>query len=582
MPGYTIKNIVFQTRPKVYATANLYIPDGQGKFPAVITMHGHWVGGKLYKDFKAVGQTLALNGYVCLIIDAWGAGERTTIDGKFDYHGANLGASIMNIGESLMGGQISDNIRGVDLLCSLPYVDTAKIAATGASGGGNQTMWLSAIDHRIKAAVPVVSVGTFQSYVMGRNCICELLIDGLTFTEEWGVLGLLAPRALKIFNSSSDAAAFSATQMKRSFKTTQPLFKLYNAGDKLAYRVFDTPHGYFPIMRQDMVKWLNVNLKGINADIPLKGTDADTIPGVKLLVYPVGHRDAKVESIGDYCRRIGTGLITKMINSKAINPAVKRAELIKILRLQKQCVLSNVNTYEKSGGWDRVSIETNDHKLIPILIRAPNGHNRHYVVVTHPEGKTHIPVELLDSLKTNGAGIVLLDLLGTGESSSPLADKMDIDLPRFHTLARSELWLGKTVMGEWVKELNVVTIYLRKRYKTDQITLTGTRETALASLFMTATIGRADNVIMYNAPVNYVFDQQETINYFNMAVHIPGILKWGNVSLIAALSNARVKFINPVSMSGQKVSDSTLSTVKVEFNTMATKYHQTNKTEFIK
>ena len=41
MNGYTIKNIAFQTRPGVYATANLYIPDGQGKFPAVIVMMGH-------------------------------------------------------------------------------------------------------------------------------------------------------------------------------------------------------------------------------------------------------------------------------------------------------------------------------------------------------------------------------------------------------------------------------------------------------------------------------------------------------------------------------------------------------------
>jgi hypothetical protein len=581
MPGYTVKNIVFQTRPKVYATANLYVPDGGGKFPAVITMHGHWVGGKLYKDFKAVGQTLALNGYVCLVIDAWGAGERTTIDGKFDYHGANLGTSIMNIGESLMGGQISDNIRGVDLLCSLPYVDTAKIAATGASGGGNQTMWLSAIDHRIKAAIPVVSVGTFESYVMGRNCVCEVLIDGLTFTEEWGVLGLLAPRALKIFNSGNDIAAFSANQMKRSYQNAQPLFKLYHAEDKLAYQVFDTPHGYFPAMREDMVKWFNVNLKGIDANTPVKGMDADTIPNEKLLVYPVGHRDVKVENIGDYCRRIGTGLNAKTMNSKAVNPAVKRAQLVNILRIQKQCMLSKATNYGRAGEWDRLSIETNDHKLIPVLIWAPHGHNSHYVVVTHPEGKTHIPAGLLKRLKDRGDGIVLLDLLGTGESSSPMADKMDIDLPHFHTLSRSELWLGKTIMGEWVKELNVVTDYLRKQYKADQITLIGTRETALASLFMTATIGRADNVILNDAPVSYVFDLQENINYFNMAVHIPGILNWGNVALSAALSNAKVKFIDPVSMSGQKIDGATLISVKTEFNTMAIKYHQASRVEFI-
>ena len=67
---------------------------------------------------QAVGHSLALNGYVCLSIDPWGAGERGTTHGIFEYHGSNLGASIMNIGESLMGIQISDNMRGIDLLCS--------------------------------------------------------------------------------------------------------------------------------------------------------------------------------------------------------------------------------------------------------------------------------------------------------------------------------------------------------------------------------------------------------------------------------------------------------------------------------
>ncbi len=127
--------------------------------------------------------------YVSVLIP-WGAGERTSVHGVTEYHGSNLGASFMNIGESLLGIQVSDNIRGVDLLCSLPYVDARNIGATGASGGGNQTMWLAAADERIKAAVPVVSVGTFESYVMRSNCICELLIDGLTFTEEAGVLAL--------------------------------------------------------------------------------------------------------------------------------------------------------------------------------------------------------------------------------------------------------------------------------------------------------------------------------------------------------------------------------------------------------
>jgi hypothetical protein len=47
MKNYVIKNIAFQVRPGIYATANLFIPDGEGPFPGVINMLGHWRKGKI-------------------------------------------------------------------------------------------------------------------------------------------------------------------------------------------------------------------------------------------------------------------------------------------------------------------------------------------------------------------------------------------------------------------------------------------------------------------------------------------------------------------------------------------------------
>ncbi|MCW3106716.1 MAG: hypothetical protein JWQ09_1222, partial [Segetibacter sp.] len=265
MKDYTIKNITFQTRPGIYATANLYIPNGSGKFPGVIVMMGHSTNGRLYDKYQAVGITLALNGYVSLCIDPWGSGERTTIHGVFEDHGDenNLGAAFMNIGESLMGMLLTDNIRGVDLLTSLPYVDPKNIGATGSSGGGNQTMWLTAMDERIKAAVPVVSAGTFESYIMGTPCFCEVLVDGLTFTEEAGVLSLVAPRAIKMCNHNKDAnQAFNPREMLRSYKNAKPVFEMLAAENNIAYQTFDLPHGYFAEDRETMLGWFNLHLKG--------------------------------------------------------------------------------------------------------------------------------------------------------------------------------------------------------------------------------------------------------------------------------------------------------------------------------
>ena len=61
LKGYFIKKIAFQTRPGVYATANLYVPDGNGPFPAVIHAHGHWMNSKADEEFiQPVCHSLAL------------------------------------------------------------------------------------------------------------------------------------------------------------------------------------------------------------------------------------------------------------------------------------------------------------------------------------------------------------------------------------------------------------------------------------------------------------------------------------------------------------------------------------------
>jgi hypothetical protein len=63
----------------------------------------------------------------------------------------------------------------------------------------------------------------------------------------------------------------------------------------------------------------------------------------------------------------------------------------------------------------------------------------------------------------------------------------------------------------------------------------------------------------------HLFDTREGIDYFSMGVHVPGFLKWGDISLAAALSGSDIEFINPVTMSGHRVNGDKLSSVEAEF-----------------
>src|SRR5690606_1692393 len=144
---------------------------------------------------------------------------------------------------------------------------------------------------------------------------------------------------------------------------------------------------------------------------------------------------------------------------------------------------------------------------------------------------------IIEELKQKGSGIVLVDLTGIGEAASKRADRQDEDVS-FHTISRAELWLGKTTLGEWTKELHTVISFLGSEYKARKIRLDGNAETGIASLFLAAVAAGSphtaadaknnipviENVTVRDAPVSYLFDQRETINHYTMAIHVPGFL----------------------------------------------------------
>ena len=568
--GYSVQNVSFQTRPGVRATANLYVPDGPGSFPAVIAMHGHWPDGKTNEVVQSLGHTLALNGYVCLILDAFGSGERTTEHAVHEYHGSNLGASLMNAGHTLMGEQISDNIRGVDLLYSLPYVDKNNIGATGASGGGNQTMWLSALDERIKASMPVVSVGTFESYIMRSNCVCELLPGGLTFTEEAGVLAMIAPRALKIATALHDAnLTFTYPEMLKSYQSAQKVFTMMGAFDKISYQLFDTGHGYWPQMRQSMLGFFDLYLKekgsgAAKQEIPFKLLDKE-----QLMVYKPQQRDTAVLSIQEFAKIAGSALKKYNRGQNSIDVQNKRQELQKLLGISNPIKLAGVTTYGEKGGWQRFSMQTSDNRLIPLLLKKPKAGSSDYTVILNPSGKNAVDLNWLSRMEQSNNGIVIADLWGSGQSHSQATAGFDKNLTPFHTLARASLWLGKTVIGNWVSEIDMITQLVKIQTPTAKISFHAEKEASIAALFYEAIHGQGHRLVLSHCPVSYEFDQRQTVDYFGMSIHIPAVLQWGDVALACALTKAEITFENPVSMSGTEIRDEKLVAVKSEFERLA-------------
>ncbi len=535
MDGYRIKNIYYQSRLGLYVTGNLYIPDGDGPFPGVVGMHGHWLQGRLAERIQGRGHTLAKNGYVNLQVDAWGSGERSTEHGEYEYHGAGLGGALFNIGESLMGAQLIDNMRAVDLLCSLDYVDSNKIGATGASGGGNQTMWLAALDDRITAAVPVVSVGTFESYIMRSNCVCECLPNGLTFTEESGVLALIAPRALKMCNCLGDAnPTFAPAEMLRSYTEARKVFKAYGSDSKLAYQIFNKPHGYWPEIRETMLGWFDLHLKGVGIGSPKEEQAFECLPEEKLMVFKKGKRPTEVISIAEYCKKKAAEL-----KKMASNPSI--SELKKILKYS-ELELKKTHHYTKNAGWESFALETTCGRMIPILLQKPKDGSNDYVIATSSWGKADLAnSKYFAKLSASNKGIIVFDAYASGETAD---EDPATTLSPYHTLSRSLLWLGKTLYGEWCKEYALLTAWSRQALKAGNIELFGYKESGIVAILAGALLDENITVNVEKSPKSFVFTDKATSHELSMGFCLPKILQWGDIDSVINLNANKISFID--------------------------------------
>ncbi len=542
--GYSITAVTYQSRPGFRVTGSLYRPDGRGPFPGVIGVHGHWSQGRLAERVAQRGHILAQLGYVVLLLDAFGSGERATRHGEYEYHGAQLGASLLGVGRSLLGMQIEDNMHGVDLLQSLPEVNSDRIGVTGASGGGNQTMWLAAMDDRITAAVPVVSVGTFESYIANPNCICETLPGGLTIMEEWGALALAAPGALLILTALQDSnRAFQVQEMVRSADDAREVFRLYGMEERLAYQVFNTPHGYWPEMQQHMVGWFNRWLKDEPSALPAPLPPIIEVAEEELMCFPDHDRPSDVPGILEFLRREQAAL-------PVVNAAeTKRDELRAMLRLPHGCgdVSNRVVGEEDGREVEHLVVESEPGVPIPCVLVM--GSKAGTVIVAGTRGKAALLEEpAVQALVADGKTVCLVDVRGTGET------RWDEGTVRpDHELARSALWLGRTTIGDWTADLLAVADLLDG----DGIELLAFDEVALAALAAAALEDGFAGVQLCRALASY--HVRDAMPVQAMSIFVPGIVKWGDIPMMAALARCPVTWEQPVSTTGEALLDDELA-----------------------
>ena len=284
---YTVEKVYFESVPGFYVTGNLYRPRNvTGRVPGVLFAHGHWQDARLAEAgdaellrelatgeerfleggrsrFQSLCVQLARMGCVVWQWDMLGNADAQQLSAAL-VHGFAKQRPEMNTTEdwglfspaaeahlqSAMGLQTWNSIRSLDFLLSLPEVDPERVAMTGASGGGTQTMLLAAVDPRLKLSFPAVMVST----AMQGGCTCEnaslLRVD--TGNVEFAALFAPKPQGLTTAND------WTKEMSTKGFPELKQLYTLLGAPQNvLLQRGEHFPHNYNAVSRSAFYNWVN-------------------------------------------------------------------------------------------------------------------------------------------------------------------------------------------------------------------------------------------------------------------------------------------------------------------------------------
>ena len=157
--GFRIECLVYESRPGVFVTANLYLPASpqKNKMPAFVIIHSHH-NPKTQSELQDMGMTWARAGCAVLVPDQLGYGERRDHQpgNRQDYRYRYVsGLQLSAIGESLMGWMAWDTMRGLDVVLQRASIDRDKVILLGSvAGGGDPAAVVGALDKRFTCVVP--------------------------------------------------------------------------------------------------------------------------------------------------------------------------------------------------------------------------------------------------------------------------------------------------------------------------------------------------------------------------------------------------------------------------------------------
>ena len=168
--------LVFESLPRFYVTANLYVPAGAGPFPAVLGVAGHSADSKAEDLYQHTWISLARRGFLVLAYDPPGQGERieyldpatgkSRAGGPTGEHTTRRTAMPAHRHQHRALFHLGRHPRG--RLSADPARRGLQAHRRGRnSGGGTQSSYLAAFEPRLAAAAPSCYLTTWEKLWSG-------------------------------------------------------------------------------------------------------------------------------------------------------------------------------------------------------------------------------------------------------------------------------------------------------------------------------------------------------------------------------------------------------------------------------
>jgi len=275
--GYLEKKIRYHTTENETVTAYLLVPEGgKEKKPGVVVFHQTVDAGKEEpvghegRPSLHFGPDLARRGYVILAPDSICAGERIGPASAFDTRPHYVSYPSL----SALAKMIQDGRRAIDVLQSLPEVDTDRIGTIGHSLGAEESLFVAAFDDRVKAAA--ASCG-YAPLAVEKNPSRWARDQWFSYIPRWRidlragrlpawdfdlVVRLVAPRGYFNYQTRGDEIFPEGAAAHPMVESGRPAWRLYDAEENLRTRLDPGPHDITPEGKADVYEWLDSMLKG--------------------------------------------------------------------------------------------------------------------------------------------------------------------------------------------------------------------------------------------------------------------------------------------------------------------------------